>query len=295
MTRSSTASVSRLALAITAGLVGLALATPAHATLNACAAAKKLCVSKKTAALLKCHSKAEKPPAGLDPVKFAACIQKAKDKFDGGANPAKGCFAKLEAKYGIGCLTSGDTAALEAKVDAYVDDVVCALDSGGGTCPTPTPTPLPTPVPTPNCSNGMQDGGETGVDCGGGVCAPCGLGGGCASNGHCVASTVCSGGTCICAPGQADCNANPADGCEINLVIDPNHCGLCGNTCSAPNATETCNMTMCQIASCDVGYANCDGMYATGCEVATTNNNSHCGACNNVCPMGFTCVGSICQ
>src|SRR5688572_16155244 len=92
----------------------LALATQAHATLNACSSAKQLCVAKKTAALLKCHSKNSKPPAGLDPAKFAACKQKAKDKFDGGANPAKGCFAKLETKYGVGgCLTSGDVAALE--------------------------------------------------------------------------------------------------------------------------------------------------------------------------------------
>ena len=113
----------RFALAVAGSLVALALATPSHATLNACAAAKKQCVSKKTAALLKCHSKAEKPPNGLDPVKFAACLQKAKDKFDGGTNPAKGCFAKLEAKYPGGCLSTGDTAALEAKVDAYVDDV----------------------------------------------------------------------------------------------------------------------------------------------------------------------------
>ncbi|MEO6026790.1 MAG: hypothetical protein ABIR79_08000, partial [Candidatus Binatia bacterium] len=140
----------RFALAVAGTLVALALATPSHATLNACASAKKACVSKKTAALLKCHSKAEKPPNGLDPVKFAACLQKAKDKFDGGANPFKGCFAKLEAKYPGGCLSVGDTAALEAKADAYVDDVICALDPGAGTCPLATPTPTPSSTPTCN-------------------------------------------------------------------------------------------------------------------------------------------------
>jgi len=54
------------------------LAVPSHATLNACSAAKKKCVAKKAAALLKCHSKNEKPP-GLTPAAFATCIQKAHD------------------------------------------------------------------------------------------------------------------------------------------------------------------------------------------------------------------------
>jgi hypothetical protein len=85
---------------ILAVLAILAFATPAHATLNACAAAKKLCVAKKAAALLKCHAKNEKPPLGTTPAKFAACLQKAKDKFDGGANPAKliGAFSGVFAR-----------------------------------------------------------------------------------------------------------------------------------------------------------------------------------------------------
>src|SRR5262249_12960579 len=150
------------------------------------------CVAKKTAALLKCHSKSEKPPNGLDPVKFAACVQKAKDKFDGGANPAKGCFAKLETKFSGNCLTINDTGTLETAVDNYVDAVICALDPAVGTCPaTPTPTPTPSCVANggscsgnaqccslscmagqcqPSCSNGFQDGNETGIDCGGGTC-----------------------------------------------------------------------------------------------------------------------------
>src|SRR5437868_12376403 len=56
-------------LPLLGALVIVTFATPAHATLNACAAAKKKCVRKKAAALLKCHSKNEKPP-GLTPAKF---------------------------------------------------------------------------------------------------------------------------------------------------------------------------------------------------------------------------------
>ncbi len=120
---------------------------PAPVT-NACSAGKKKCVSRKATALLACHSKNEKPPAGLVPEKFAACLQKAVDQFDGGADPTKGCFAKLETKFPGACLTTLDTAALETTVDGFVNDVVCKLDAGAGTCPTPTATPTATPTPT---------------------------------------------------------------------------------------------------------------------------------------------------
>ena len=99
--------------------------TSAHASSNACAAGKEKCVSKKAAAILKCYGKADKP--GLTPGDLAICIQKAKDKFDGAADPTMGCFAKLEAKYPGTCLTTSDTAALEDKVDAFTTAMFCAL------------------------------------------------------------------------------------------------------------------------------------------------------------------------
>lgn len=317
----------RIALAVVTALVALTIATPSHATLNACSAAKKKCVSKKTAALLKCHFKNEKPP-GLTPALFATCLQKAKDKFDGGLNPVKGCFAKAEAKFPGGCLTTGDTAALEAKADAYVDDVVCELDAGSGTCPAPTPTSTPPPNPTPTstpagclsngtpcvvgnqccslscmaglcqlptCSDGIKNGGETGVDCGGGTCPACPLGQGCASNTDCQATTICSGGTCVCGAGQADCNGMPIDGCETNITSNPNNCGGCGMVCSLPNATNSCVASQCAVASCNTGFKNCNGLNADGCEINSTNNNNNCGLCGLTCPGVQTCINSVCQ
>lgn len=261
----------RIALAVATILTALVLATPSHATLNACSAAKKKCVAKKAAALLKCHAKNEKPP-GLTPALFATCLQKAKDKFDGGANPAKGCFAKLEAKFpGAGCLTTGDTAPLEAKVDAFVDDVVCELDPGSGTCPAPTPTaPNPTPTPTgcvpngqscatssqccslscmsgscqvPTCTDGIKNGNETGIDCGGGTCPACPLGQGCLTITDCQVTTTCSGGMCVCAAGQSNCNGLLGDGCEVNTTSDNINCGVCGLACPG---IQNCINSICQ-------------------------------------------------
>ena len=46
------------------------------------------------------------------------------------------------------------------------------------------------------CSDGAQNGDETGVDCGGPACARCGLGGGCAADNDCQTG-ACSAGVCV--------------------------------------------------------------------------------------------------
>ncbi len=89
-----------------------------------CQAKKKLCVAKKQQCLLGCHAKAEAKGLAVD----GTCLAKCTAKFDGGVNPAKGCFAKLEAKGG--CIKTGDTAAAEAIADAYVTNVVSNVDPG---------------------------------------------------------------------------------------------------------------------------------------------------------------------
>jgi hypothetical protein len=118
---------SKVLLGITALAVALAVGVPTSAqalSVNKCAAGKTKCVIKKVKALLGCHSKAEGKGIAVDPL----CVGKAEDKFDGGLDPTKGCFAKLEAK--PPCLTTGDTASMEAAIDAFVLDVVQELDPG---------------------------------------------------------------------------------------------------------------------------------------------------------------------
>jgi hypothetical protein len=93
--------------------------------LNVCSAGKKKCTLKKAAGKLKCHEKCQKDPAKCECV-LEACLSKAEDKYDGGTVPVKGCFAKLEAKGG--CITTGDSDALETKVDAFIDDLLSELN-----------------------------------------------------------------------------------------------------------------------------------------------------------------------
>ncbi len=114
--------------------------------LSKCSAGKKKCVANKVKGILGCYGKDATKP---DPTALLACIQKAQAKYSGGIDPTKGCFAKLEAKVPNDCLTTGDSGALEAKVDAFALDVKTELSGpvvptlldfatgvSGGTCGT---------------------------------------------------------------------------------------------------------------------------------------------------------------
>jgi len=47
--------------------------------------------------------------------------------------------------------------------------------------------------------------------------------------------------------GFADCNADPADGCEVDLREDLGHCGACGMSCA--DQCETCSSGACAPAA----------------------------------------------
>jgi hypothetical protein len=108
-----------------------------------------------------------------------------------------------------------------------------------------------------------------------GVCS--GVGGSCSyalEPGAMVCGTTCCRallGTCnsdctiSCVPWAANCDGDPANGCEVNLY-DVNHCGGCRTVCSYPNALATCPTGTCVLSACNEGYQDCDGQNADGCE-----------------------------
>lgn len=79
-----------------------------------------------------------------------------------------------------------------------------------------------------DCNALPADGCETSLatvtDCGG-----CGLACPQVKN----ADVTCVNGACTgtCQPGFGDCNGDPQDGCEKNLLKDRNNCGACGTRC----------------------------------------------------------------
>jgi hypothetical protein len=113
-----------------------------------------------------------------------------------------------------------------------------------------------------------------------------------------------AGGFCVdagcalgpCQPGFDNCNLNPVDGCEAELSVNQNHCGMCGVACGGQ---ETCAL------------GRCCGPVPPGSYQATCSN---CEACNGLlsclcedsmqiprptsvplfCPAGFTnCNGVL--
>ena len=108
-----TLTVASLALVAFVAAASVAQAGPTPA--QQCASAKLKATSKKAAAKLKCYSTAILKGIAVDP----ACLTKAEGKFTD-------AFARAEAKGG--CTTTGDTNAIEALVDTFVDAAVVALE-----------------------------------------------------------------------------------------------------------------------------------------------------------------------
>lgn len=82
------------------------------------------------------------------------------------------------------------------------------------------------------------------------------------------ATAACAASQCIftCGAGFADCDRQPANGCEVSTTENPLHCGGCWLTCrTSPNTVSSCTAGTCS-SSCVAGYSNCDADAANGCE-----------------------------
>jgi len=103
---------------------------------------------------------------------------------------------------------------------------------------------------TPTCADGLAscdgdstNGCETNIRTDPNHC------GGCANTCKLPNATAdCSGAICrvaACADGFADCNGDPADGCEVNTKTDKANCGNCGKVCPTVNGQPYCAESAC--------------------------------------------------
>ena len=206
---------------------------------------------------------------GLDIPLFVACLVNnscGTGNVDCDGNPGNGCETDINTSVN-NCGGCGNVCNLPNAVSVCVGGV-CAI----GACNTGFA----------DCNLNPADGCEVNTFTNVANCSACGNV--CPARPN--ATPVCVGGTCsyICNPGYFDCDGNPANGCEQNILADPTNCGGCNNICTVPNGIPFCAGGNCVIAGCFTGFANCDGNPSNGCETNTNNNLLNCGGCNIVCP-----------
>jgi hypothetical protein len=143
-----------------------------------------------------------------------------------------------------------------------------------------------------DCDGMAADGCETTIETNPGNCGSCGY--------KCMLANAvpgCAMGNCTvasCNAGFGDCNGMAADGCESDILTDPQNCGGCTNACTLANATPGCAMGNCTIASCNAGFGDCNMNPTDGCEVDFTSDNQNCGFCGNQCFGGSHCFNGGC-
>lgn len=112
--------------------------------------------------------------------------------------------------------------------------------------PTPTGDQSPTPTSSPTGS----------VTCGAEAVPP-------------NASVTCISGQYVitgCSYPYADADGAFANGCEDDLMTDPNNCGRVGNQVSVVNGVAGCRNGAAYIVTCNEGYYDLDGLVTDGCE-----------------------------
>jgi hypothetical protein len=141
----------------------------------------------------------------------------------------------------------------------------------------PPPTPQPTVTAAPTCTDGMQNGSESDIDCGG-PCPACVLGDGCFVASDCQ-STYCTAGQCtVCSPGQTQSCGTMLPGACATGTRTCQMTGTFGSCVPPPGTPETCNNV----------DDNCDGMVDNGLGSSTCGT----GACQNTVQ---NCVGGVMQ
>jgi hypothetical protein len=217
-----------------------------------------------------------------------------------GCTVGQGCHTNADCLTGEGCDTATKTCDPNLCHDGIQDGNESAVDCGGGTCSgcavgqtcrtdsdclAGDGCDVSTKKCDANeCNDGLKDGNETDVDCGGGTCPGCAVGKGCNSDADCVAGDGCDVTTKKCDANE--CNDGLKDGKETDT-----DCG--GGVCPACTVGDSCNVDSDCVAGegCDVTTKKCD---ANECHDGIKDGNETAidcggGTCPG-CPVGDPCT-----
>jgi hypothetical protein len=239
---------------------------------------------------------ANETPAGQDMSAAQCVVNGVKDGSEtdvdcgGGCAP---CAVGLSCGAGSDCASgfcgANQSCAADGCHDGVKDGSETDIDCGGGTCDgcvvgkscggdadcaSMSCDPVAKTCTSAQCSDGVKNGNETDLDCGGGVCAPCTLDQGCAAGRDCV-STFCNTTTGKCVADQ--CHDGVKDGSETDV-----DCG--GSSCAG-----------CALGQgCGIANGNCASMYCVGgvC-VDQCHNGAKDGNESDIDCGGATCGGCV--
>jgi hypothetical protein len=94
------------------------------------------------------------------------------------------------------------------------------------------------PPPAPTCTDGVKNGAETGIDCGG-ACPRCANGQGCATRNDC-ATSFCDAGTCASCTVSTICGADAYGDCRCYPTTGGTFCGRGSPTGPAYTSCDAC-------------------------------------------------------
>lgn len=177
------------------------------------------------------------------------------------------------------------------------------------------------------CANGVQDGAETDVDCGGAECTGCAIGQSCTERTDCL-SRRCDGGTCAACANDGECGVGDYcddDGscalklkvgvacarvgeCASDFCVDgvccENACGDACETCAEagfegncrPYSAGTDPELECGADTCGgTDACRCDNGVMDGMETGVDCGPAECRACDGQpCNNPSECAGSYC-
>ena len=190
-----------------------------------------------------CNAECVDPDPACDPMPANTgygCLGKACEKLK-----CQFGFDDCDKDLGVGCSSNGcetpviDVANCGACGNACKPDEDCSLTNSGFQC-------------VPSCAKqGLTACGSFCADtlndpnhCGGCLllCPPA----------EPQQTSSCKKGICevVCAEGFGDCNGDPADGCETDLRVHPQHCGACGVSCDLALG-QPCVEGKCLLGPCE--------------------------------------------
>jgi hypothetical protein len=156
----------------------------------------------------------------------------------------------------------------------------------------------------PSCSDNVQNGQETDIDCGG-TCPQCAVGQGCQVNGDCAPPTVAAPVTATTSSGV--CDASGAQSCVPAEILQVAVVGA-GSVSSTATGLGTGNITNCKTASgtCVQSYDSIASVTLTATSAATSGTISWtlagtaqtCSSCTlsatvSTCPCTITISSNI--